>query len=64
MTYIQTHEGGLYLGRSWIYSRNESLAGLWKELVLDALLMAVWHRKPQVRMLVYSDQGSQYTRHD
>ena len=35
-----------------------------KELVLDALLMAVWRRKPQGSVLVHSDQGSQYTSHD
>ena len=31
-----------------------------KELVVDALLMAVWRRKPQHQVLVHSDQGSQY----
>lgn len=35
-----------------------------KELVLDALLMAIWHRSPIDEALVHSDQGSQYTRHD
>lgn len=35
-----------------------------KELVLDALLMAVWHRSPIGKVLVHSDQGSQYTSHD
>ena len=32
-----------------------------KELALDALLMAVWRRKPKIRVIVHSDQGSQYT---
>lgn len=31
-----------------------------KELVLDAILMAVWRRKPTRKVIVYSDQGSQY----
>jgi putative transposase len=29
-----------------------------REIVLDALLMAVWRRKPKQRVLVHSDQGS------
>jgi putative transposase len=29
-------------------------------IVLDALLMAVWKRKPSGRVIVHSDQGSQY----
>src|SRR5690554_1628537 len=35
-----------------------------KELALDALLMAVWRRKPKDKVVVHSDQGSQYTSHD
>ena len=35
-----------------------------RDLVLDALLMAVWRRKPTTPVLVHSDQGSQYTSHD
>ena len=31
-----------------------------RELVLDALLMAVWRRKPAQPVIVHSDQGSQY----
>jgi putative transposase len=31
-----------------------------KKIVLDALLMAVWRRRPKQRVLVHSDQGSQY----
>ena len=31
-----------------------------RELVLDAILMAVWRRKPKQKLLIHSDQGSQY----
>lgn len=31
------------------------------ELVLQALLAAVWHRKSKYRVVIYSDQGSQFT---
>ena len=31
-----------------------------RDLVVDALLMAVWRRKPKARVIVHSDQGSQY----
>ena len=35
-----------------------------KELALNALLMAVWRRKPTEEVLVHSDQGSQFSSHD
>ncbi|HAG73474.1 MAG TPA: IS3 family transposase, partial [Gammaproteobacteria bacterium] len=31
------------------------------DLVIDALLMAVWRRKPKDRVLIHSDRGVQYT---
>jgi len=31
-----------------------------RELALDALMMAVWRRKPDSEVIVHSDQGSQY----
>jgi len=31
------------------------------ELVVQALLMAVWRRKPRNKVLIHSDQGSQFT---
>jgi putative transposase len=30
-----------------------------RELVLDALLMALWRRKPSQSVIVHSDQGTQ-----
>ena len=34
------------------------------DVVLQALLMAVWRRKPKNRVLIHSDQGSQFTSMD
>jgi putative transposase len=34
---------------------------LWSELVVDALKMARWQRKPAPRTIVNSDRGAQYT---
>lgn len=34
------------------------------DVVLQALLMAVWRRKPKHRMPIHSDQGSQFTSMD
>lgn len=31
------------------------------DVAVDALLMAVWRRKPKQPVLVHSDQGSQFT---
>ena len=65
ITYIRTWEGWLYLAvvmdlhsRKIIgWSMQPTLA---RDLVLDAILMAVWHRKPAQAVIVHSDQGSQY----
>jgi len=69
ITYIKTHEGWLYLAAVMdLFSRRiigwSMQSRITKELVLDALLMAVWRRKPIKGVLVHSDQGSQYTSHD
>lgn len=65
-TYIRTHEGWLYLTVvidlfsrqviGWSMKNNPK-----SELVIDALLMAIWRRKPKSKVLVHSDQGVQYT---
>ncbi|CTQ71258.1 putative transposase OrfB [Roseibium alexandrii] len=34
------------------------------DVVLQALLMAVWRRKPKHKVLIHSDQGSQFTSMD
>ncbi|MGE8450294.1 MAG: IS3 family transposase [Pseudomonadales bacterium] len=65
ITYIRTWQGWLYLAVVLdLYASKvvgwSMKATLGRELALDALLMAVWRRKPQQRVLVHSDQGSQY----
>jgi putative transposase len=69
ITYIRTHEGWLYLGIVMdLYSRKiigwSMGSRMVKELIFDALFMAVWRRKPGSRVIVHSDQGSQYTSYE
>ena len=69
ITYIRTHEGWLYLAVVMdLFSRRivgwSMQSRITKELVLDVLLMAVWRRKPKSKVLIHSDQGSQYTSED
>jgi putative transposase len=66
ITYIRTWEGWLYLASVMdLYSRRIvgwALADhLRAELVVDALAMAVTHRRPDVGLVHHSDRGSQYT---
>ena len=69
ITYIRTLEGFAYLAVVIdLYSRR--VVG-WSmqsrqitDVVLQALLMAVWRRKPQGKVLIHSDQGSQFTSMD
>ncbi len=66
ITYIRTYEGWLYLAVVMdLYSRKiigwSMKATLAKEIVLDAILMAVWRRNPQQEVIIHSDQGSQYS---
>jgi len=69
ITYIATHEGWLYLATILdVYSRR--IVGwsmgtrLQKQLVEDALTMAVGRRNISQGLRHHSDQGSQYTSHD
>lgn len=69
ITHIRTHEGWLYLAVVLdLYSRRvigwSMQSRITKEIVLNALLMAVWARNPTSKVTVHSDQGSQYTSHD
>ncbi len=69
ITYIRTWAGFLYLAVVMdLYSRKivgwSMKTSLHREIVVDALLMAVWRRKPKAKVLVHSDQGSQYGSYD
>jgi putative transposase len=65
ITYVRTYEGFLYVATvidlfsrrvvGWSMDRNMD-----KHLVIKALLMAVFQRRPKAELLVHSDQGSQY----
>nr|WP_087505662.1 IS3 family transposase [Neiella marina] len=66
ITYIRTHEGWLYLAVVLdLYSRAvvgwSMSSRMESELVTQALLAAVWRRKPKSEVLIHSDQGSQFT---
>jgi putative transposase len=69
ITYVRTHEGFLYLAvvldlfsrRVVGWSMQNTMS---RELVLQALLSAVWRRRPFGTIVVHSDQGSQYGSHD
>lgn len=66
ITYIRTGEGWLYLAVvldlwsnvviGWSMSHIQS-----KELVLQAVLMAVWQRKDKRPVILHSDRGTQFT---
>jgi transposase InsO family protein len=69
ITYIWTLAGWLYLAVvmdlfsrqiiGWAMAKN-----IKKQLVMDALSMALWRRKPAAGLLHHSDRGSQYACHD
>lgn len=65
ITHIRTHEGWLYLAVVLdLFSRRvigwSMQSRITRDLVLDALLMAVWRRKPTGKVMVHSDQGSHH----
>lgn len=69
ITYIRTYEGWLFLAVVIdLFSRQvvgwSMQPRMHTDLVMQALLMAVWRRKPEQRVVVHSDQGSQYTSGD
>ncbi len=69
ITYIRTHQGWLYLAVVIdLYSRRvvswSMQSRMQMDLVLSALLMAGWRRKPRQKVIIHSDQGSQFTSHE
>jgi len=69
ITYIRTHEGWMYLAVVIdLFSRQvvgwSMQSRMQTDLVLQAMTMAVWRRKPARGLMIHSDQGSQFTGHD
>jgi putative transposase len=66
VTYIPTREGFLYLAFI-LDTHSRRIVGwamgshMMSELVVDALEMAVWRRKPSAGLVHHSDCGAQYT---
>jgi len=68
ITYLWTSEGWLYLAVvldlfqrkivGWSMSHRIN-----KKLVLDALRMGIWCRRPEAGLIFHSDRGSQYCSH-
>ncbi len=63
ITCIRTYEGWLYLAVVLdLFSRQvvgwSMKTQMTSDLAIDALLMAVWRRKPKQEVMVHSDQGS------
>ena len=66
ITYVATREGFLYL--AFVLDTHSRRIVGWSmdshmrtELVVDALEMAVWRRKPSAGLVHHSDRGAQYT---
>lgn len=65
-TYVWAGEGWLYVAAVLdLYSRRivgwSMKARMTADLVTDALVMAIWRRRPDTELLHHSDQGSQYS---
>lgn len=69
ITYLWTGEGWLYLAVVLdLYSR--AVVGwsmgkrITRDLVIQALTMAIWRRRPKAGLIAHSDRGSQYASND
>lgn len=65
ITYIWTDEGWLYLAVVMDLCSRKVVGWalcerMTKQLVIDALQMAIWSRKPPRGLILHSDRGSQY----
>lgn len=68
-TYVRTLEGWLFVAVVLdLFSRRvvgwSMKSRMTADLVTDALIMAIWRRRPSTSLLHHSDQGSQYTSDD
>jgi putative transposase len=68
-TYLWRAEGWLYVAVVLdLFSRKvvgwSMNANMGTQLVIDALVMAIWRRRRPTQLLHHSDQGSQYTAED
>ncbi len=68
-TYLRTYEGSLFVAVVLdLFSRRvvgwSMKPRMTADLVTDALVMAIWRRRPSTGLLHHSDQGSQYTSED
>ncbi len=66
ITYIRTHEGWSCLAVVIdLFSRRvvgwSMQSRMTTDLALQALLAAIWRRKPKQKVMIHSDQGSQFT---
>jgi putative transposase len=69
ITYLRTYERWLYLTVVIdLFSRGDvgwsMKLTMATDIVLDALMMAVWRRKPKNEVIIHSDQGSQFASDD
>jgi putative transposase len=66
ITDIKTHEGWLFLSLVIdLFSRRvvgwSAQPRMTTDLALQTLLASVWRRKPKEKVMIHSDQGSQFT---
>ena len=65
ITYVPTGGDGSIWRRCWMPGAGVSWVGGWEtlrtELVVEALNMTVWNRRPAAGVIHHSDRGAQYT---